>query len=150
MNVLIDLREMEDEIGIVPLPKYDEATLVYYSPSEAGTNLFSVPVTAQNTERTSIIAEALCAEGRKNVIPVYYEKALKTKHSRDDESALMLDYMRDGLVYDYGYYNMSLAEDLGFPGQRLVVSGNNPNFTSFYDKFERKVQNNIEKLKEKG
>ena len=146
MGSIIAYRDMEDEIGILPLPKYDVATPKYYAPSEAGTNLFTVPVTAPNTERTSIIVEALCAEGHKKVIPVYYEKALKTKYSRDDESESMLDYIKDGIVYDYGYYNNSLTEDLAFVGQRLVTT-KNTNFTSFYEKFERKIQKNIEKLK---
>ena len=145
MGSIIGYRDMEDEIGILPLPKYDLSTPQYYAPSEAGTNLFTVPISAKDTERTSIIVEALCAEGYKEVIPVYFEKALKTKYSRDDESESMLDYIKEGIVYDYGYYNSSLTEDLAFVGQRLVTT-KNPNFTSFYEKLESKIQKNIDKL----
>jgi hypothetical protein len=146
MGSIIGYRSMEDEIGILPLPKYDSGTIKYYSPTEAGTNVFMVPITAKDTERTSIIVEAFSAEGHKKVIPVYYEKALKTKHSRDDESVDMLDYIKDGMVYDYGYYNSSLTGDLAFIGTRLV-SDNNTNFTSFYEKNESKIQKKIDDLK---
>ena len=142
----IAYRDMEAEIGILPFPKYDETTLRYYTPSEAGTNLFIVPITAQNTERISIIVEALCAEGHKSVIPAFYEKSLKTKFSRDDESEMMLDYIKDGIIYDYGYYNDSLTAELASVGVNLARA-NNSNFTSFYERYEKKVQNNIEKLK---
>ena len=146
MGSIIGYRAMEDEIGILPYPKYDSSTPKYYTPLEAGVNLFIVPITSPDTERTSIIVEALSAEGHKTVIPTFYEKALKTKHARDDESSSMLDYIKDGVVYDYGYFNNTLTGDLQCVGVRLVTS-KDANFTSFYEKNESKIQKNIEKLR---
>jgi len=138
-------RDLDYEVGILPIPKYDDSTPKYYTNVDAGQNVFSVPVTAAETERTSIIVEALCAEGHRTVMPAFYEVSLKTKYSRDDESAAMIDYIKDGRVYDYGYFNSSVTGDLAYVGQRLVTT-KNPNFTSFYERNEVKVRQNIDAL----
>ena len=54
---------------------------------------------------TSIITEALASESYKNVIPVFYDVALKTKSARDEESSAMIDLIRDTLTFDFGYIN---------------------------------------------
>jgi len=145
MKDIIEYRAMEDDIGIIPLPKYDEATPKYYANIDAGQNVFAVPVTASELDRTSVIVEALCAEGHRTVMPVFYETALKTKFARDDESAEMLDYIKNSRVYDYGYFDSATAGDLAYIGRHLVTS-RNPNFTSFYERNEARVQKNIDKL----
>jgi len=149
MGAIVRLRDMEEEIGIVPTPKYDENTPKYYGLVEAYGGLLTVPVTVSDFERTSIITEALCAEGYKTIIPNYYEKALKTKYARDDESEEMLDYIKNSAVYDYGYLNHTLAGDpLSSIGSHLVQT-NNPNFASVYEKNVAKAEKNIAAFVEK-
>ncbi|MCL2774558.1 MAG: hypothetical protein FWD71_14610 [Oscillospiraceae bacterium] len=145
MNRIIVYRAMTDEIGILPAPKYDESTPKYYALVEAHGGLLVVPNTAEDLERTSIITEALCAEGQRTIIPQYYETALKTKFARDDESSEMLDYIKDSAVYDYGYLNYTLTNPLSIPVESLLKT-TTPNFTSFYDKNTAKVQSNIDNL----
>jgi len=142
---VINYRGLEYEIGILPLPKYNESTPKYYTNVDAGQNVYSVPITQSDLERTSIIIEALCAEGYRTVMPAFYDVSLKTKYSRDDESLEMIDYIKDGRVYDYGYFNFPVTGDLAFIGQRLVNS-KNPNFTSFYEKNEAAVQKKLDGL----
>lgn len=148
MSGLKNLRDMEEEIGVLPVPKYNESTPKYYSLVEAYGGLLTVPVTVSDFERTSIITEALCAEGYKIIVPAYYEKALKTKYSRDDESEIMLDYIKNSAVYDYGYMNYELAGDLSSVGATLVQSAS-PNFASLYEKNSEKALKNIDKFIEK-
>jgi ABC-type glycerol-3-phosphate transport system substrate-binding protein len=143
MGSIVNLRGMEAEIGILPSPKYDESAPKYYSNVDAGRNVFVVPSTSTNTERTSIIVEALSAEGYRTVLPAFYELSLKTKHARDNESAVMLDYIKESRVYDYGYFNTAMAGALAYSGQQLYMSGN-PNFASFYESNAAAVQKNID------
>jgi len=145
MQDVINHRDLDYEIGILPLPKYNESTPQYYTNVDAGQNVFAVPITQTDTERTSIIIEALCAEGYRTIIPAFYDVSLKTKYSRDDESSAMIDYIKDGRVYDYGYFNSPLAGDLAYTGHRLVNT-RDPNFTSFYERNEAAVQRNIDNL----
>ena len=145
MKGAVRFRAMEDEIGIVPMPKYDEQTPNYYSLMEAGTELITVPITNTNYERTSIIVEAMASEGYKKITPTYYELVLKTKLARDDESADMLDYIRSGMVTDYGYLNDQLTGQFSLFGANLCDSKER-NFTSFYEKYAGGVQAKIDKF----
>lgn len=105
----------------------------YYTTVDAGTNLYFVPVTASDPERTSIILEALAAEGYREVIPAYYEVALQTKYTRDDLSVQMLDIIKESRVFDIGYYIYN--GPLSYTGKELYWSSDR-GFASFYAKNE--------------
>lgn len=95
------MRASEADFGIIPYPKYDENQTEYNSRIEA-LELYAVPITAEDLERTSVIMEALCCESAKEVIPAYYEIALKGKAARDEESLDMLDLIADSRTIDLG------------------------------------------------
>lgn len=139
------LRNMSADFGIIPWPKFDETETKYYSNVDAGCNLIGVPITAGDPERTSIILEALCADGSKNVIPKYYETVLQTKYTRDDDSVQMLDYIRDGRVFDPGYFysNEDFNNPINSVGNQLIAA-NGHNFATFYAKNEAAAKKLIE------
>lgn len=95
------LRDMETEFGIIPFPKFDEKQERYRN-RISFYDTFVVPITATNLDRTSIIIEALTCESMNTVIPAYYDIALKTKYTRDDESQEMLDLIMVNRVLDLG------------------------------------------------
>ena len=148
LNDVSQMREMEDDFGIIPMPKYDETTDKYYTNVDAGTNLFIVPITNSDPERISIVLEALCAEGYREVIPAYYEVALQTKYTRDDLSVQMLDIIKEGRIFDIGYYYC--GGTLGSAGKELATNPaySDHNFTTFYAANESAVKTNIEKILE--
>lgn len=122
------LRDMKDDYGILPYPKWDENQDKYYTMVDGSHDVLAVPITVSDPERTGIITEALCAESYKQVVPAYYETALKTKYTRDDESIAMIDMIVNSRVFDLGYvYD-------GWKGASFIfadlVSKNNPNFES--------------------
>ena len=95
------MRSMPDTFGIVPFPKLDEAQKSYYSRVEGG-RIFVIPVTTTDTEFTGLMLEAMAASAHETIIPSYFEVALKTKYTRDDESAKMYDIIMETRVYDLG------------------------------------------------
>jgi hypothetical protein len=99
----LNYRAMETDFGIIPYPKYDETQSNYYSMSDGAHTIMAIPKTITDIERNSIIIEALNAESYKQVIPAYYEIALKVKYSRDEESVAVLDMLLDGRTFDFGY-----------------------------------------------
>ena len=94
------LRNMDADFGILPYPKYDEAQENYLARIE-GLELTGVPVTA-DPEFVSAVMEAMACESASTVVPAYYEVALKTKMTRDDESSDMLDLIFSNRVFDLG------------------------------------------------
>ncbi len=109
VSLVLSLREMENEFGILPWPKLEESDAEYWSNVDAGTNLFTIPITNSDLDRTGHILETLAILGREYVIPAYYDVALKTRDSRDMESAEMLDIIVQNRVFDLGYYNTDMG-----------------------------------------
>nr|MBQ4319400.1 hypothetical protein [Clostridia bacterium] len=96
-----ELRDMDDEFGYLPYPKYNEAQEKYYSTTQEWTaTMMMVPKTAPDPERTSIILEAMASASSKIVIPAYYDVQLARKYSRDDESEAILDIIFENRVLD--------------------------------------------------
>ena len=120
-------RNMDDDFGIVPFPKYAEDD-EYASIVNAYATIGIIPITVSDVERTGAITEALCAYGSKEVIPAFYEVSLKTKSARDDESEEMMDIIKDSIVYDIGYIAGGAFSSTGHSLARL--SGHD--FASFY------------------
>ncbi len=96
-----NLREMEADFGIIPLPKYDDTQTQYYSRVEDAW-LHLVPVTQPDPERTSVILEALGSATARYVIPAYYDQSLANKVFRDEESCEMLEIVRNNRILDMG------------------------------------------------
>lgn len=138
------LRDMADDFGIIPYPKYDEKQENYHSTALDGFSLFVLPIDAEDKEMSAIITEALCAESYKRVVPVFYDTVLKIKMARDDVSSQMIDLIRDNLTFDFGYLH---SNSLGGLGHLFVgwIRDNNNNIVSSYEK----KQNNIEKQLDK-
>ena len=103
MNRCTLLRSMETDFGIVPSPKYSETQERYYDLISLGSgNGMAIPITTQDAERTGVIVEALSAESKYTLTPAYYDITLKTKLSRDEESAAMLDIIFASRVFELG------------------------------------------------
>lgn len=112
-DTITDLRDMETDFGILPYPKLNEAQTDYASTSRDNFDVFALPLDVKDPECSGIITEAMCAESYRTVIPAYYDVVLKTKSSRDEESAEMIDMIRDSLTFDFGYLCSNSLNGIG-------------------------------------
>ncbi|MBE6612242.1 MAG: hypothetical protein E7632_07100 [Ruminococcaceae bacterium] len=97
------LRDMKDPYGILPYPKFEASQEHYYSNARSTHNAFSMPITCGDPNMAGAVMEALSSQNYKTVTPAYYEVALKTKYTTDDESSRMYDIIHEGFTLDYGY-----------------------------------------------
>jgi len=134
----LSFRGLENDYGIIPYPKYDEAQERYLTMAEGSHTILAVPKTAQNTDMIGAVTEALCAETWKNVYPVYYDLALKVKGVRDPQSIEMLDIIMDGRVTDFGYIYDGWA-GMSFCLEDIFQKGST-NFESYYSANESRVR----------
>ena len=109
-----ELREMNDEFGILPYPKYNEAQEGYKTVVFDNHSVFCVPKTAKDPERSGVILEAMGYESMELVTPAYYEVLLHGKVARDDESRDMLDIIRDSFQFDFAIVNSMMVDSI-FP-----------------------------------
>ncbi|MBQ2709467.1 MAG: hypothetical protein IJF67_14450, partial [Clostridia bacterium] len=109
-DAVTQLRTMEDDYGLLPFPKMDETQDNYYSLSRNTHNAFSMPITCKDPELAGAVLEALASSNHDTVMPAFFEVALKTKYSRDTDSARMFDLIRSGTILDFGYiFNNALG-----------------------------------------
>ncbi len=88
-----DVRDMEIEYGIVPVPKYDQAQEDYGTMLHDQFTVFAVPASAaaDKLEMIGATMEVMASESLRLVKPAYYEIALKRKYMSDPTAWEMLD-----------------------------------------------------------
>ena len=142
-------RDVEENIGIVPYPKYDEAQADYISLNWGG--LMGIPASIQNPEMVGAVVELLAWESENTVIPAYYDVMLDGKLARDEDSVEMLDLLFDSFAYDPGmnfFGGASGMSNLLWTMNSLVAGQKSTDFVSFYTKNEKAAIDSIEKFYE--
>ena len=110
-------RNMKDEYGILPTPKYDEAQDSYYTYVHDQYSMFMIPITVRDPEMSGAVLEAMAYESYKTLMPAYFETALKGRYANDIESRQMIDMITNNVVVDtaiiYGaFFNYPAANIL--------------------------------------
>ncbi len=134
-------RTMEHDFGIVPNPKYDSGQSFYLTMTDPNFAVMCIPATNGNLERTSIIVEDWAYQSSGTVMNAYYEITLKNKTTRDEESAQMMDIIKDSLMYEmsYAFSSISFAQ---------IIDGSikENSLVSTFAAKEESIRSNIEKL----
>ena len=140
-------RDTDVDYGIVPFPKYDENQENYRVFFGANTsNMFAIPIFASDKSRTGLILEALSAKGYEELIPVYYEVALKDKYMRDETSVEILDIITENRTISFSYCYDNWDAGLGFGN--CFQSEFKDSFSTFYAARENIVKSRIQKVVE--
>ena len=141
------MRNMEQEYGVVPIPKYSEDQKTYYSQMHDGFTVACLPntVKADRADMLSAVLEAMSSVSYRIVRPVYYETTLRTKLAQDPQSAAMMDLIMDNIRIDAGFvYSHSMGSfHQGF--QQLVDKGEN-DAVSRYKRMTTSAQRQLEGL----
>ncbi len=140
---LEQLRDMEADFGIIPYPKYEDSQAEYYSRVSYYWATV-VPTTNGHLDMTGAILEALNCESANTVTPAYYDVALKTKVSRDEESAAMLDLILENRVVDIG--DTILCADIRDGFVYSMFKSNKRELVSTVQKHEKTLQKIFDKM----
>ena len=125
-------RDFENDYGIIPYPMWDEKQEAYYTMADGNFSVIAIPVTSAKTDMVGAITHAMGAYSWKNVIPNYYDIALKVKGARDEESIAILDMILDGRVIDFAYI-YDAWKGYVFTFQDLTAPNSKIKFASMYD-----------------
>jgi len=147
MGTVSKLRDMNTDFGLIPYPKWDETQEAYGSTVQDGATVFLVPQTIDDPEFVGIITEAMAAESYKTVVPAYYDVVLKTKSSRDEESARMIDLIRDTVKIDFGYIHSTALNGAGHLFVNQVREGTS-NIASAFKSIEKAAQKKLDEIVE--
>ena len=160
MSILYDtfntnMREMKDDFGILPNPKFNEEQEEYITLVHDASMTTCIPVSTdidRANEEVSAVIEALASESYRSVIVSFYETALKAAYNRDDQSSQMIDIIcgrhdtvKSKLVKNFIYeYSNSLAY-IGKIFQNMMIHRNN-NFVSSYDSIIGSAETKLNEL----
>ena len=105
-------RDMEDEFGILPIPKYDDNQKEYGSNVGDCYNIQSIPsYSSMNGEMLSAVLELMYAESYRDIYPYYFERILKTRYVNTEDSSKVFDLILDRAKFDYGQiYAMTIGD----------------------------------------
>lgn len=98
-------RKFDDNYGVLPFPKYDEAQSEYNTIVDGGANILSLQknIPDESAKMVGALVEALSAESYKNVVPKLCNVAIEQKGTRDDESIEILRLALDNRVMNFGF-----------------------------------------------
>ena len=95
-------REMEDEFGVLPLPKYDESQDQYFTTLDFQMMTFSIPYTQPAPEDAALLLDALSFETNENILDLFLGNRIEQKGLRNADSIEMLHIIYEGLGIDLG------------------------------------------------
>lgn len=127
-----NLRDLNINFGVLPMPKLDENQAEYYNMMNESMTHIVVPASIMNPDKVGFILEAL-ASNSGDITETYYKSCIESKYARDIESIEMLDIASENIVFDLGFiYNWgNLALDIrteivkGSPYASLIAKHKN-------------------------
>ena len=142
-----ELRNMQDDYGMLPYPKFDESQKEYYSYSHDQYTSFAVPLTNDSPDTAAAMLEAMASYAYRDTVPKFLDVALKGKYMSDAESRKTVDTVVNGFMLDAAWiYLGNLAAE--YPASfRYMIAERNPAFSSNHEKMAKKVQLNLKVYK---
>ncbi|MBQ8578736.1 MAG: hypothetical protein IJ449_12345 [Clostridia bacterium] len=140
-----NLRDMDNDYGIIPFPKYNTEQESYQSAVHDIATLMCLPTTCTKIDAVCATLEAMAYYSYYNVTPVYYETALKTKYTRDDLSSQIIDLIHDTSMTDLAYAYSSGFNNMGMI-MRTLAAEKTEDYASYYAKREKSTLRAVEKF----
>ena len=138
---------MASDFGMVPQPKYDESQKNYHVQIGTGSGMYFIPKTVKNPEMTVDVMNAINCISMEDVVPAYYEYALKEKFMRDEKNKEVIDIINSSMMMDV---NFAFASTMGVNSNtifmEIVNSRSDP--ASTFEKSNKRFEAGIEKLTE--
>jgi len=139
-------REMEDDFGIIPTPKYEETQNQYITSCTTWLPTgVAVPMNCLEADKAGLVMETMAAIAEEVIVPAVYEVTLQGKVSRDDKSSQMLD-----IIFENPSYDFITAFDFGGSGTALrkAILGWSENWVSTWQGMENKVITQMNEIME--
>jgi hypothetical protein len=127
--VISEFADMEDEFGILPMPKWNSDQDRHYHIMDPGAAMVSIPNTKVDATDIGYMAEYFAYEGRETVSPTFKDKMLKRRYAQDKDSGDMLD-----IIYANKCFDMGFVADWGGilgVGNSAIDSGKLPKSSSY-------------------
>lgn len=140
-----NLRDMEDNYGILPIPKMDESVDAYRTLSHDTAIVGGIPTTCPEPEIGCTVLEALCSMSHNTTMRTYFESAMKVKYARDEASSQIIDLLHDSITMNF-CYAFSPQINAYMPIFRQLFDAKASNYTTKYAAIKSGVEAKLEEL----
>ena len=143
-----EMRDMQDDYGILPYPKLEESQSGYYSYLDGTFSAMMLGITtpSENIEMCGMITEALNAYSREYVLPALYDTSLKLKASRDEDSMRMLDILLEGRRFSFDSFDEGGFKFSPNNALRANIQNKKDSISSFCEKNMKSAQKWVDKI----
>ncbi|MCQ2431686.1 MAG: hypothetical protein MJ175_03690 [Clostridia bacterium] len=142
-----DMRSMQNDYGILPMPKLDEAQEKYITAIHSSASVTCVPTTLADNRADMIgaVLEGWASEAYRTVITPFIETAMKSKYSRDALSGQVIDIVFGNATVQFtDVYGANMSDLFGSTILSPIASGKN-NFSSSVAKKLTSAQKSLDK-----
>ena len=140
LYILNEFRDMSDDFGIIPHPKFTEEQKNYNQSVDAVCTICYIPVSNDALEFSSVVLEAMAYESYRTVMPGYYDVVLQTKYTRDSESENMIDIIKNNRSFPLQLNSFNFITIADF------IRKNKNTLASTYAAGEKKAQKELEDI----
>ena len=145
-------RSFENDFGILPLPSAEEGEYGRHMVwCQSYTTVVPSTVLSSDalTEKTGLLLEAIQRESHETVLPAYYDKALKSKFSRDESSSEMIDIIFATRFFDLAsYYEWGNMSNVIMNAGKTGKAGLASTLESIREKTEKDLQDTADTFTE--
>lgn len=144
LSDVTSLRDMENDFGILPMPKRNENQQEYLTTYQGwNANAIAVPMTVKDPAQTGAILEYMSYYSTDTILKAYYDITLQRKVSRDNDSAEMLDLIFSSVTTD-----IALAMEFGGIRPQLVsmINSGDNTIASSIASIKVSIQNELNTL----
>ncbi len=148
---LANLRDIDFSVGIIPYPKLNEEQENYVSSMHDITEVGAIPGTLpeSSVEFCHTCLEVFARETSKQVIPEYYENALKIKYVDGQDDAKMIDLIHDTISSPFAVaYDSMLGSFMLGSCFCTPLASQQTDFASAYKRSEKAANKLLEKAYE--
>jgi len=142
-----EFRNMQDEYGIIPTPKFDKAQKDYYTYAHDQYSVFMIPCTVNDPEMSAAVLEAMNYESYKTLQPTYYNLILKGRYANDAESRNMLDMITNNIKINCAWIYAKIIDKPAANVFRMPIYERTGSFASAYAAAETKLPKDLKILK---
>ena len=142
------MRNMDNEYGVIPMPKFDELQKDYHTLLHDQFTVAAVPTTVkgERLDMVSALLEAMGSASYKIVKPIYYEETLRTKIAADPQSSLMMDIITEGIYIDLGIIYVDCGVHAGLRG---MIGAKANNTASRFKAITKTTNNKLKQMVKK-
>ena len=137
------LRDIEYNFGLIPLPRLDETQKEYRTFCGAG--IVGVPSLLTDAERTGTVLEALAFYSYEYQVPAFFNIVLENKAVRDEESYEMITLIHQSKTYDFGF-NLDPSGQVFGMLSTVVDNNKSTDFASYYAAQEKRINKSFDKF----